>query len=334
MHQIKVVTRLKKSRKVLCNPELGCNEEDLRFGTPEIVAKYRAKRLKCKALVEIGAGVGFQTVEFAKTCKKVYAIEVNQRKFDCLLRNIHKLRLDNVTLINGDGLDEEVIKKVADSEIVFVDTERMPMEAERRLETLKPDIREILKKYSFSKGICTEAPPQIENISLECEKEYVSLYGQLNRLNLYFGKLRLCDKRIILLPENIALESDPKLKLKESGEILDYIYEINPAVIKAGMVGEVSEGKLALYTFKNKKYFTSKRLLESAFLKSFKVVKRCKFEELSNALKSLKAGRIILRGPIEEARFIGQTRELEKGLNGKLVFHVFMLDEAIVCELL
>jgi len=45
----------------------------LRFATPADVAKYRAERLYCNIIAEIGAGIGGQTIAFAEKCRKVIA---------------------------------------------------------------------------------------------------------------------------------------------------------------------------------------------------------------------------------------------------------------------
>lgn len=328
------MTRLKKSKKVMCNQKLDYLEEDLRFGTPQLIAEYRAERLTCDILLEIGAGVGFQTVEFSKKCKKVYAVEIDPKKFSTLTRNIKKLRLKNVIAINANGLTQEVVNKAGDADIVFVDTERLPSEKERSLETLSPNIKKLLEAYPNCRGICIEVPPQIDQISLDCEKEYISLYGQLNRLNLYFGKLKSCEKKVVALPEGEILETNEAIELNKSQNILDYIYEINPAVIKANMIREASEGKAALYSFKNKKYLTSNKLIESAFLKTFKVIKKCEQQNLVKELKKLKAGKIILRGVIPEGQFREETMQIEKKLEGKLVYQIFALNEEIICEAL
>src|SRR3989338_587977 len=69
------MTRLKKQK------ELGSgSKEDVRFGTPEAVASYRAQRLaelKPDTIIEIGAGAGFQTQAFAKVAK-VIAVEIDK----------------------------------------------------------------------------------------------------------------------------------------------------------------------------------------------------------------------------------------------------------------
>ena len=48
--------------------ELSFTPEDLRWATPEIAARYRAKRLSAhgKIIADLGCGIGFQTFAFAE----------------------------------------------------------------------------------------------------------------------------------------------------------------------------------------------------------------------------------------------------------------------------
>ena len=68
-------------------------KEFLKFATPKDVATYRAERLKCNVLVEIGAGIGGQTIAFSRKCKKVIAIELNKERAKTLNDNIKKLHI-------------------------------------------------------------------------------------------------------------------------------------------------------------------------------------------------------------------------------------------------
>jgi precorrin-6B methylase 2 len=116
-------------------------KEFLRFATPRDVSLYRAERLKCNVLVEIGAGIGGQTIPFSKQCKKVIAIELDKTRAKILLDNLKKLRINNVEVINGDALNKSVIQKIAkeNPDIIFVDTER-PEQSERTLKEIKPSV--------------------------------------------------------------------------------------------------------------------------------------------------------------------------------------------------
>src|SRR3989344_5650340 len=122
-------------------------DEDLRWATHELAAEFRAQRLKCKTIVDIGCGIGFQRFAFAKTCKKVYAIEIDTEKIKLAEKNAHALGIKNIEFIHGDALSEKVIKQLQEVDIVFCDPERLPEESKRSIATIKPSISELLKKH-------------------------------------------------------------------------------------------------------------------------------------------------------------------------------------------
>jgi hypothetical protein len=68
-----------------------------------------------------------------------------------------------------------------------------------------------------------------------CEVEFISLQGELKEAMLWFGEIRSCTCRATLLPEGIELVDlpDPELPIETPQE---FLYEPDPAVIRAGMV--------------------------------------------------------------------------------------------------
>lgn len=84
--------------------KLYMNLGDLRFATHEEVAKYRASRLKCNTIIDAGCGIGLQSIAFSKTCKKVIAIEIDERKARYALENFKKLGIKNIELVTGDAI--------------------------------------------------------------------------------------------------------------------------------------------------------------------------------------------------------------------------------------
>ncbi|MBI2669490.1 methyltransferase domain-containing protein [Candidatus Woesearchaeota archaeon] len=121
--------------------------EDIRFGTPELVADYRAERLQCKVIADLGCGVGFQTIAFAKTCQKVFAAEKDQRKLEYAQKNAELAGLKNIEFMHGDVVDQAIVKRLAECEIVFCDTER-PLEEKRSLERISPNPVKLVEAYS------------------------------------------------------------------------------------------------------------------------------------------------------------------------------------------
>ncbi|MEK6899883.1 MAG: methyltransferase domain-containing protein, partial [Nanoarchaeota archaeon] len=221
--------------------KLHYKDEDIRWATPEAAADYRAERLKCKVIADLGCGIGFQAFSFAKKCKKVYAVELNKEKITLAEKNAEILGLKNIEFIHGDILDEKVISKLKDVEIVFCDPERLPEEKQRSVASIKPNIRQLLDKYSeITEKIAIEFPPQITEIPFDCEKEYLSIDGQLNRLTLYFGGLQKCEKSVVVLPSGKKLCSSTAV-LEETDELGSYLYEADAAVVKAGLLAELCQ---------------------------------------------------------------------------------------------
>lgn len=312
--------------------------EYIRWATPEVVAKYRAERLKCKVIADLGCSIGFQAFAFAKTCKKAYAVEIDERKLDLAKKNAEILGLKNIEFIHGDVLDEKVIHQLKDVEIIFCDPERLPEESKRSVGTIKPSIPGLLKKYAaVTENIAIEFPPQITEIPFDCEREYVSVNGQLNRLTLYFNGLQKCERSAVILPGKEKLCSEENATLEETEDLGVYLYEADPAVVKADLLAELSQKTKAKLYFSGKAtFFTSDTKIKSTFFKnSFKVVDVCAQDEheIIAALQTHKAGKVILRFSVEPKDYWNVRNRIEAKLTGDKTYALFYLgDDAIIVE--
>ncbi len=333
------ITTFKHSRQ----KELSFAPEDLRWATPEIVAKYRAKRLseQGRIIIEVGCGVGFQTLALAEKFEKVYAVEIDKDKIERAANNAKALGLKNIQFIQADALSDEVVKKVKDAEVIFCDPERLPSEEERTLEKITPDLKRLVNLYSsITQNIAIELPPQIKNISLGGEREYLSLQGKLNRLTLYFGKLAKAERSAVILPSEAKLESkreESKVKLKKTLKWGKFLFEVDPAVVKAGLLSELGElTKTALFSESKLVYFTSKELVLSPFFShSFRVLGGCQFKEaeIINLLKTHGAGKVTLRFSIDPKEYWQIRSSYEKNLSGEKKLSLFKFEEiALVGE--
>ncbi len=317
--------------------ELSFSRDDLRWATPEIVAQYRAERLRCKVIADLGCGIGFQTFAFASVCGKVLAVEKDGRKLENARENAKILGLSNIEFIEGDVLDPKIVKKLKDVEIVFCDPERLSGEEERKVESIMPDIPKLIEAYSkITDQIAIEFPPQIKKIKLNAEREYLSVDGQLNRLTLYFGKLKSCERSAVLLPKGVVLRNS-SAKLKETKKILDYIYEVDPAVVKAGLLGELSEESGASCFSQGKfTYFTSKKLVHGNFFKnSYKVLYVTVFSQknIIEALKRMQIGKVVLRYSVDPLDYWKERKVYESKLTGTKEACLFQFgDKAVIGE--
>ena len=330
------------------------DRESLRFATPEPVARYRAQRLKCKIMADISCGIGGQTIFFAQQCDFVYAVEIDPKKLEYAKKNCELYGLENVKFICGDALDPKVIEQIPAVDIVFSDPFRPAEEKERHVSSLEPALPNVLSAYGQkTKNFAFEAPPQMppERIPFNCEKEYISLNGQLNRLTLYFGGLRQYDRLAVALPagEGLVSKNGPLPQIKETEKMKLCAYEPEPSVIAAGLVPELLEsmvqmagpvlGAFELFRVDKKRLLlTSDALIKQAMIKHhYLVLKVCPFEpkEINTFLKDINVGNVVLRAGVKPEDYWQVRNEVEKGLEGKKTVHLFVKNRvAILCELL
>ena len=70
------------------------------------IAKARLK--PSDVVVDVGAGTGSLSIEAARLCRKVFALERNVEAIDLIRRNVEKFALENVEIIHSEaprGLD-------------------------------------------------------------------------------------------------------------------------------------------------------------------------------------------------------------------------------------
>ena len=333
--------------EILNQDKLLIPPEYLRFATPASVALYRAERLKCNTIAEIGCGIGGQTFAFAETCKKVIAVEIHPGLYETAKNNIEALGIKNVELILGDGLSDDIVKKIKKEkpDIVFCDTERK-LEGERTIDDLRPDLRELMEKYSFCDKIAIEVPPYTNDLDRlkgkreheSFEQEFISLNGKLNRLTLYFNKLKQTEKSAVSLPSKTRIEKNEtkKVEFTDSAIGFKHLYTIDPSITMAGIINDLAAHlkRVKLMELNKKSYFLSKEKIESDFLVGYKILDVCenKFETILESLKKADAKSVVLRYTINPLEYWKERKKYESQLIGKKKVHLFANNEAILCE--
>jgi len=331
---IDVAAARKRFREKQIDKRLYLNMNDLRFSTPKIIADYRAEKLKCNAIADLGCGTGMQSLAFAKKCKKVYAVEIDERKIRYAKENAKILGIKNIEFIRGDVLDGKIINKIKSADAFFCDPSRLPSETERKLETILPDPRILVKKYP--KNLAMEFPPQMQKIDFDCEREYLSVNGVLNRLTLYFGGLKKSDYSAVALPSKERLEAEKKEELgfiDKKGLPMEYLYEIDTAVLKAGLaVSLMKKTGAVLY---ETGLLTSDKMIKSPFFRnSFRVLEACHsdFGTIVKSLQKHDIGNIVLRQRIDPKLYWKTRTDYEKHLKGKKTAHLFIFEKVVIAE--
>ncbi len=313
-----------------------------KYATYEDVAKYKAKRLKCNVLADLGCGVGIQLIFFANECNFVYGVELNERRYKYCLKNLKKMKIKNAKVIHGDALSLDVYNKIGDVDIIFSDPSRK-FKGEISFENLSPNPIKIYELYkNKTENFAFDLPVQIkkDKIPFDCELEYQSYLKEPFRATAYIGDIKKCEKSVILLPYNIRLEYNKNLErnLKFEAKPDEFLYLLDRTILIAGLVPEAIEyirKKLnkyvkPLYMDKRRCLLTSNEFIKSEMLECYKVLKICKENNLRESLERVNAGRVYPRFEIDPEKYYAYKRSLERGLKGKNKVYIFKINDSYI----
>jgi hypothetical protein len=334
-------------KDIMYQEKLNIPKEFLKFTTPREVSMYRAERLGAKTIIEIGAGIGGQTIAFSKNSKNVIAIELDKTRATILSNNLRKLKVKNVEVINGDALNKSILNKIkkAEPSVIFVDTER-PEQSDRTLNFITPPLHKILEAYlPITNKIAIEIPPFTQGLEelrkdFNFEEEFISLENQLNRLTLYFNDIKKCEVSAIALPSKetiIASKEFVESKKEKSVKNYKYLYIIDPTIVVARLIDELSVKYDAPILHLNKPVLLSNKELDSHFLTRFRIVNTCSNDpdQIFKTMKSMGVGKVTLRYNLEPNEYWKVRNSYEKRLTGKREVNLFInlqKREAILCE--
>ena len=105
------------------------------------------------------------------------------------------------------------------------------------------------------------------------EIELVSLDGECKEATVWFGELAgPTATRATVLPAGCTLTGDPLAALVDFSEPLRYVYDPDPAVVRAGLVDVLAETLGLQRLDPEEEYLTSDRLVVSPFVRGFEVL--------------------------------------------------------------
>ncbi len=261
--------------------------EDIRFGTPPEVAAWRAKRLACDTLIEIGCGAGFQTRMFAATCGRVYAIDTDAAAVARAKQLCHAF--PHITFLAGDALSEAIVSRICAQGLtrLFCDPSRPAVSARRTLAELSPDPRRLAERYApLTRELAIELPPFLSEMPWPGEREYLSLRHTLNRLTLYSAPLARAQRAAVLLPDEQRLESSEAERLPSAAMARPkYLLVPDPAIVAAQLVGAAAKGVRArTVACGNRPVLLAARSPRSPFFAAYRVLEKASASSLARIL--------------------------------------------------
>jgi hypothetical protein len=299
------VLRRRARKKFPQSARMFFTEEALQQATGPEIADYHASLFSDlnldRPLADLGCGIGGDTLAFAK---RQFVIAVEQ---DAIRYRLAKVN------VGVCGLSDKVEMKCADWTTLalpvkagYIDPSRRitvsPGESKRvfHLSEMQPPLPVILGLQQKIINLAVKVAPGLnhDEIPSNAEVSFISVKGQMKEGLLRFGQLRtgaFCTA--VLLPGKHIIDDRSPVSCTCCSQPMTYLYEPDPAVIRAGLVQNLAAMLGAVQMDTQIAYLTCDRLIKSPFVSGWRVYRNGPFllKKLKKWIRECGAGQIVVK---------------------------------------
>ena len=329
-HQVLSRKKIQKKLPTLFN----CNEIifpislSLEQSSSEITANYKAHLVKGKTFIDLTTGMGIDSLFFAKQFEKGILIERNKELAEIDLHNFFVLNQTNVEIAVGIDSIDFINQFNEQVDLIYIDPARRNEQGNKvvSLTEYEPNVVSILNKlFTISSNILIKTSPLLDISKAIAELKFVkqvhviSVENECKELIFHLEKEFTDEIKISTInfdnKENQVFEyllKDEKESNSEYSEPLNYLYEPNASIMKAGafkIIGQqLGINKLHQHTH----LYTSENLVKNFPGRTFKIEAISKFDkkEIAKIIPEMKANIAVRNFPIS-------TNEVKKKLGIK-----------------
>jgi hypothetical protein len=312
--------------------------EALEQASGEAVSRYRAERFRPFMMVaDIGCGIGGDTLALAQHTN-VLAVDVDPLRLAMAEQNAIAYGVrERVRFLCAD-IRTSPLPGV---DAIFVDPDRRP-KGKRRLgvEDWQPPLGVIREWTRKVPAVGVKMAPGVDLAELadfDAEVEFISVGGELKECVLWFGPLRTARRRATLLGQRCNSITGLEVPAIPLSEPRAYLYDPDPAVIRAGLVNVVAAQIGASQLDQDIAYLTSDKLCETPYARPYRIEEAMPFElkRLRAALQARDVGRLTVKrrgSPVDPDDLIRRLRL--RGTEHRMLFltHVAGKPVALIAE--
>jgi hypothetical protein len=311
------------------------------------VAALHAGRFRTAGIEEVadlGCGIGAESLALAAIDLNVTAVELDEVTAACATYNLAPF--DNARVENGDVTKLDL----TGFESQFFDPARRELGTGRQKATRKFDPTQFSPNFDWILSEAGKRPTGIklgpghphEAIPEGCEAQWISDHGDLVELTLWFGSLARpgVARSALLITDGASFElqsSEANPAHAELREIGEYIYEPDNAVVRSHLIGVLADSLNLGLIAPDIAYLTGDYLLESPWLRGFRVLETMAFDrkKLKARLQELGIGILEIKKRGSDA--VPEVLRKELQLKGKraatlIVTRVGDSHRALICE--
>jgi hypothetical protein len=311
------------------------------------VAALHAGRFRnagIRQVADLGCGIGAESLALAAIDLNVVAVELDEVTAACATYNLAPF--DNARVENGDVTNLDL----TGFESQFFDPARRELGTGRQKATRKFDPTQFSPNFDWILSEAGKRPTGIklgpghphEAIPEGCEAQWISDHGDLVELTLWFGSLARpgVARSALLITEGASFElqsSEPNPAHAELREIGEYIYEPDNAVVRSHLIGVLADSLNLGLIAPDIAYLTGDFLLESPWLRGFRVLETMAFDRKKLKARLQELGIGILEIKKRGSDVVPEVLRKELQLKGKraatlIVTRVGDSHRALICE--
>lgn len=282
----------------------------LEQASPYEVASYRAGRFRgFRLLADLGCSVGGDTLALAAAAPTV-GVDMDPLRLAMARENLRALGLQERAAFVRADLARSLPLGAAPETALFFDPARRA--GGRRVFSVRaylPPLSAVSGWLERFPAVGVKVSPGVDLEELRpyaAEVEFISLRGALKEAVLWFGPLRSAGRRATVLPGPHTLSEAPgagdRSQPPEAHPLpLDepraFLYEPDPAVMRAGLVAALGEQLQAAQLDPQIAYLTADRLTPTPFARAWAVEAWFPFQvkRLREYLRARRVGRVVVK---------------------------------------
>lgn len=291
--------------------------EALEQASSERISRYRAARFAgCAHVADLGCGIGGDSLGLAATVANVTGVDRDPLRLAMAAENLaaYGLRAHwqpaDLTAMAWPGADG----------FFFDPARRAGGRRKFSVRTYEPPLAIVRTWLAHAPAGGVKLSPGVDLDELQdydAEVEFISERGELKECALWFGPLRTATRRATLLtgaPDQapLTLLPDPTARTELSPP-LAYLYEPDPAVLRAGLVTTLAARLGARQLDADIAYLTADRWQPTPFARAYAIEEALPFQlkRLRERLRARRVGTVTVKkrgSPLEPEALIKQLR--------------------------
>lgn len=268
---------------------------NLEQASSEVTANYKASIINAGPLLDLTGGFGSDAYYFAQNTNWVTHCEINEELSEIVKHNFEVLGIKNVTTISGDSAD--ILNKKEEFGTIYIDPSRRA-ETGRvfLLKDCEPDVVAHQEQYlQKAKRVIIKAAPMLDiqsalkDLKKVVEVHVVSLKNECKELLFVLEKDAVAEPTVncvILGSQDTKIISfnfsEERNVETQPTKILNYLYEPDASILKAGMFKLLTERYPVAKIHQHSHLYTSNELIDFPG-KRFKVIKTVLFNDFTKA---------------------------------------------------